>query len=86
MGKERKSLDRNYIDNTIEFWSDIFNNFITVNTVGIIPQFRPFVSTKSSSTKKVVYLGFSLDSLPPYVLHVYDKNKELVYKLDPLSV
>ena len=51
---DTKTLQRNYINNTLEFWSKTLNQLITVNTVGTIPTYRPY---KSSNTSKDVTLN-----------------------------
>lgn len=58
-----KTLQRNYINNTLEFGSKTLNQLITVNTVGTIPTYIPY---KSSNTSKDVTLnlGFELELLP----------------------
>lgn len=81
VGRDPKTLQRNYINNTLEFWSKTLNQLITVNTVGTIPTYRPY---KSSNTSKDVTLnlGFELELLPPYLIHVYNENKEFITVFD----
>lgn len=71
VGRDPKTLQRNYINNTLDFWSKTLNQLITINTVGTIPTYRPYLS--SNTTEDVTLdLGFDLELLPPYLIHVYN--------------
>ena len=84
VGRDLKTLQRNYINNTLEFWSKTLNQLITVNTVSSIPTYRPYMST--NTTKDVTLdLKFDLELLPPYLIHVYNEDKKFITVFNSLE-
>lgn len=75
IGRDYRTLKRNIINNSIEFYSKTLGFQITVNTVGVKPSYRKLLY-KPIFKEPALDIGIPLNNLPPYELRVYSLDKQ----------